>query len=66
MHDREDVFGGDKWFIRPTADGHRVIFGLGAQLWQLAPRAIGWATLALLLSCVLLALCLRAAGCCGR
>lgn len=55
MHDREDVFGGDKWFIRPTADGHRVIFGWSPKLWQLAPRVIGWATLGLLLSCVLLA-----------
>jgi signal transduction histidine kinase len=54
MHDREDVFGGEKWFIRPTADGHRVIFGWAPKLWQLAPRATGWATLGLLLSCVLL------------
>jgi signal transduction histidine kinase len=55
MHDRDDVFGGDKWFIRSTADGHRVIFGWSPKLWELAPRVIGWATLGLLLSCVLLA-----------
>jgi len=39
----------DKWFIRPTADGHRVIFGWAPKLWQLAPRAAGWATLGALL-----------------
>ncbi|WP_307640584.1 HAMP domain-containing sensor histidine kinase [Variovorax paradoxus] len=39
----------DKWFIRPTADGHRVIFGWAPKLWQLAPRAAGWATLCALL-----------------
>ena len=55
MHDREEAFGGDKWFIRPTTDGHRVIFGWAPKLWQLAPRVIGWATLGVLLSCVLLA-----------
>ena len=39
----------DKWFIRPTADGHRVVFGWAPKLWQLAPRAAGWATLCTLL-----------------
>jgi len=39
----------DKWFIRPTADGHRVVFGWAPKLWQLAPRAAGWATLCALL-----------------
>lgn len=55
MHDRDDMPGGDKWFIRSTADGHRVIFGWSPKLWELAPRIIGWATLGVLLSCVLLA-----------
>ena len=39
----------DKWFIRPTADSHRVVFGWAPKLWQLAPRAAGWATLCTLL-----------------
>ena len=54
MHDRDEALWNDKWFIRPTSDGHRVIFGWAPKLWQLAPRATGWATLGLLLSCVLL------------
>ena len=55
MHDHEDLFGGEKWFVRPTADGHQVIFGWSPKLWEQAPRVIGWATLGVLLSCVLLA-----------
>jgi len=54
MHDRDEEPWNDKWFIRPTSDGHRVIFGWAPKLWQLAPRAAGWATLGVLLSCVLL------------
>jgi len=49
MHDRDEERWNDKWFIRPTADGHRVIFGWSPKLWQLAPRAVGWATLGVLL-----------------
>lgn len=49
MHDRDEAPWNDKWFIRPTADGHRVIFGWSPKLWQLAPRAVGWATLGVLL-----------------
>jgi signal transduction histidine kinase len=56
MHDRdEDRQGNDKWFIRPTADGHRVIFGWAPRLWQFAPRTAGWATLCVLLLLVILA-----------
>ena len=49
MHDRDEDPLNDKWFIRPTADGHRVIFGWAPKLWQLAPRAAAWATLGTLL-----------------
>jgi signal transduction histidine kinase len=55
MHGRDDDEpSGDKWFIRPTADGHRVIFGWSPRLWQNAPRAAGWATLGMLLLLVVL------------
>ncbi|BEP59752.1 hypothetical protein GmRootV213_03060 [Variovorax sp. V213] len=49
MHNLDEEPLNDKWFIRPTADGHRVIFGWAPKLWQLAPRAAGWATLCALL-----------------
>ncbi|KQU82283.1 histidine kinase [Variovorax sp. Root318D1] len=49
MHHLDEEPLNDKWFIRPTADGHRVIFGWAPKLWQLAPRAAGWATLGALL-----------------
>jgi signal transduction histidine kinase len=49
MHNLEEEPLNDKWFIRPTGDGHRVIFGWAPKLWQLAPRAAGWATLCALL-----------------
>ena len=55
-HDRGgDELSGDRWFIRPTADGHRVVFGWAPVLWQIAPRAAGWTTLGLLLLLVVLA-----------
>jgi signal transduction histidine kinase len=54
MRDRDEEPWNDKWFIRPTADGHRVIFGWAPKLWQLAPRAMGWATLCALLLLVVL------------
>jgi len=54
MHDRDEEPWNDKWFIRPTADGHRVIFGWAPKLWKLAPRAAGWATLCALLLLVVL------------
>jgi signal transduction histidine kinase len=55
MHGRDDdEASGEKWFIRPTADGHRVIFGWSPRLWQNAPRAAGWATLGMLLLLVVL------------
>lgn len=34
---------------RLTADGHRIDFGLSVQPWRERPRAIGWATLVVLL-----------------
>jgi signal transduction histidine kinase len=54
MHGHDEDLSNDKWFIRPTADGHRVIFGWAPKLWQLAPRATGWATLGMLLLLVVL------------
>ena len=54
MHDRDEKPWSDKWFIRPTADGHHVIFGWSPRLWQLAPRVVGWATLCALLLLVVL------------
>lgn len=43
------------WLSRRTADGHRVSFGLGSAPWQNGPHAVGWVTLALLLTLVLAA-----------
>lgn len=38
------------WLLsRTTADGHRIVFGLGDSGWAGQPRMIGWVTLALLL-----------------
>lgn len=55
LHDRADPGTDNRWFVRPTADGHRVVFGWAPVLWQNAPRAVGWATLGGLLLLVLLA-----------
>jgi signal transduction histidine kinase len=45
-----DAGGDDAWLTsRRTADGHRIVFGLGDVGWSARPRSIGWATLALLL-----------------
>ena len=41
--------GADHLLSRLTADGHRLDFGLSVQPWRDRPRAIGWATLAVLL-----------------
>ncbi len=39
-----------RWLLqRPTADGHRITFGLGDRGWASRPRTIGWFTLAALL-----------------
>ncbi|WP_345944778.1 ATP-binding protein [Variovorax sp. dw_954] len=51
-HERE--FSEDRWFVRPTADGHRIVFGWAPRIWQGAPHAIGWFTLAALLLLVVL------------
>ena len=46
-HDDDDDGG---WLLqRRSADGHRLVFGLGVRDWATRPRAIGWATLAGLL-----------------
>jgi signal transduction histidine kinase len=37
-------------FERVTADGHRIHFGLSAEVWNDRPRFTGWATLAALLA----------------
>ena len=38
-----------RFYVRTTADGHRIQFGLSVQVWHDRPRFIGWATLAVLL-----------------
>ena len=60
FHDRdrdreESIFSTERWFVRPTADGHKVIFGWAPRLWQFAPRAAGWTTLCVLLLLVVVA-----------
>jgi signal transduction histidine kinase len=35
--------------VRQTADGHRIVLGLGGVAWERQPRRIGWITLAVLL-----------------
>ena len=40
---------GPRLLARNTADGHRVVLGLGDLPWRSQPRLIGWATLAVLL-----------------
>jgi len=44
----------DRWYVRHSADGHRVTFGWAPKMWDTAPRAAGWRTLGLLLLVVLL------------
>lgn len=54
-HRERPGFGGraGDWLSRPTADGHRVSFGLGTVPWQRGPHSpIGWITLALLLALI--------------
>ncbi len=45
----------DAWFVRRTADGHRVTFGASPRMWRVVPHATGWLTLAALLALVALA-----------
>ncbi len=48
--EREREFGAEGWgFVRTTADGHRIRFGLAGPLPDNRPRAFGWITLAALL-----------------
>ena len=54
-HRERGGFGGraGDWLSRPTADGHRVSFGLGTVPWQRGPHSpVGWITLALLLALI--------------
>ncbi|MEJ8859017.1 ATP-binding protein [Variovorax robiniae] len=51
---RERELSQDRWFVRPTADGHRIVFGWAPRIWEGAPHAVGWLTLAALLVLVLL------------
>ena len=44
----------DPWFIRPTADGHRITFGWSPRMWQPQPGSIGWIVPALALGLILL------------
>ena len=48
---RDDAAQGAGWWLlsRTSADGHRIVFGLGDSGWSGQPRVIGWVTLALLL-----------------
>ncbi|RYY87925.1 MAG: HAMP domain-containing protein [Comamonadaceae bacterium] len=50
-----DRDGEDAWFVRRSADGHRVVFGWSPRLWRVVPHATGWITLAALLALVALA-----------
>jgi len=51
-HDGDD----DGWLLqRDSADGHRIVFGLGDAGWARRPRTIGWFTLAALLLLTLIA-----------
>ena len=45
----------ERWYVRTSADGHRISFGWAPQVWDGAPRAAGWRTLGLLLLVLLLA-----------
>jgi signal transduction histidine kinase len=57
-NDDDDPPAGERgWFTltRLTADGHRIVFGLGEVPLQHQPRVIGWVTLALLLLVMALA-----------
>lgn len=46
---------GDAWYIRSTADGHRVIFGWSPRLWQHAIGPRDWLGVVLALGLILLA-----------
>jgi signal transduction histidine kinase len=49
-HRGRDDDDDDGWLLqRRSADGHRIVFGLGDRGWAKQPRKIGWITLAALL-----------------
>lgn len=52
---QEDALPDDIWFVRQSADGHRITFGWAPHLWRVVPHATGWITLAALLLLVALA-----------
>ena len=54
-HQHADEGDADWVLARSSADGHRIVFGLGSVDWQRRPRSIGWVTLALLLGFTALA-----------
>ena len=45
----------ERWLERTTADGHRVVFGVGDVPWERGPHRAVWITLALLLAMAALA-----------
>jgi signal transduction histidine kinase len=49
MSDKPDRPDEARFYVRNTADGHRIQFGVNVQAWHDRPRFIGWATLATLL-----------------
>ncbi len=53
--DRRHDGDGDWLLQRQSADGHRIVFGLGDGGWARRPRTIGWVTLGVLLLLTLLA-----------
>ena len=54
FHDGEAGDAQDRWYVRQSADGHRITFGWAPQMWDMAPRAAGWRTLGVLLLVVVL------------
>lgn len=52
---RDGEVQGDPWFIRPTADGHRVTFGWAPRLGQHQPGNAPWIVVGLALVLILLA-----------
>lgn len=55
MGDRRVPADEPRFYVRTTADGHRIQFGVSVQAWHDRPRFIGWATLATLLALTALA-----------
>ncbi|MBT0569917.1 HAMP domain-containing histidine kinase [Curvibacter sp. CHRR-16] len=45
MKDKSADSESPRFYVRTTADGHRIQFGLSVQAWRDRPRFIGWVTL---------------------